>query len=174
MSIPLRTRALALVSALLFAAACADPVGQPAPAPSADLVGGVLGGVTGGLLSCAPLPYDSATQVIGPNGGTLRVGPHVFHVPAGSLDSSVAITATIVSGTTNTIRFQPEGLKFAKPAQLTMSYANCSLLGILAPKRVAYVDANQSILDYVNSVDDVLQLRVRGKIKHFSDYAVAW
>ena len=33
-----------------------------------------------GLVSCTPLPYDSVTQVIGPAGGLIVVGPHVLWV----------------------------------------------------------------------------------------------
>jgi hypothetical protein len=125
-------------------------------------------------LSCSQLPYDSASAVIGEAGGVIRVGPHSLTVPAGALSAPVTITATIPSGPTNRVRFQPEGLKFAVPAKVSISYANCSLLGILLPKQVAYVDANLGILDLLKSTDNLLARRVTGRIKHFSDYAVAW
>ena len=175
MSTSIRIRALALAGAVLFAAACADPVSQPAP-PSADLVGGEEGLNLGGLslLSCSQLPYDSASAVIGPAGGVLRVGPHTLTVPAGSLGDPVTITATILAGPTNRVHFEPEGLKFGEPARLTISYANCSLLGILLPKQVAYIDGNLGILDLLKSTDNLLARKVTGRLKHFSDYAVAW
>lgn len=175
MSTSIRIRALALVSAVLFAAACADPVSQPAP-PSADLQVGEEGLKLGdlSLLSCSQLPYDSVTTIIGPAGGALNVGPHRLLVPAGSLAQPVAITATIVTGPTNRVHFEPEGLKFGAPASVTISYANCGLLGSLLPKHVAYVDVNLSILELLRTTDNLLARKVTGRIKHFSDYAVAW
>jgi len=55
-----------------------------------------------------------------------------------------------------------------------MSYANCSLLGILLPKRIAYTDDNLNIISYLLSLDNLLAKRVTGKVNHFSEYAVAW
>jgi hypothetical protein len=112
---------------------------------------------------------------VGPNGGIIQVGPHYLAVPYGALSSPVSITAVIPSGSRiNQVRFQPEGLQFQRSAALTMSYANCSLLGKLLPKRIAYIDDNQNILEYLLSLD-LLNLRtVTGQVRHFSAYAVAW
>ena len=55
----------------------------------------------GGLLTCSPLPYDSATQVIGPLGGTIQVGMDTLVVPAGALLAPVAITMVAPSDTVN-------------------------------------------------------------------------
>lgn len=163
------------LGALLGAAAaiglsCAEPSSPPAPPI------GLLGGldVPTGLLQCTPLPYDSVTQTIGPEGGTIQVGPHSLEIPAGALDTAVTITAVAPSDTVNRIQFQPEGLTFGQYASLTMSYANCDLLGIWLPKRVAYVTPDLLILDYVPSLDSADSQTVRGKLQHFSDYAVAW
>ena len=78
--------------------------------------------------------------------------------------------------TTLTVRFGPEGLQFAagQHATLTLSYANCPLLGSLLPKRIAYTTDLLSILSYVISVDDLVHRRVSGSLEHFSRYAVAW
>jgi len=74
----------------------------------------------------------------------------------------------------NAVKFQPEGLRFAVPAALTMSYANCSLLGKLLPKRIAYTDDNLNIISYLLSLDNLLSKYVTGKVNHFSDYVIAW
>ena len=66
------------------------------------------------------------------------------------------------------------GLRFVTPAVLSMSYSNCSLLGILLPKRIAYTDDNLNIISYLLSLDNLLSSRVTGKLNHFSEYAVAW
>ena len=128
------------------------------------------------LLHCSPLPYASITQTIGPDGGTLVVGPHELSVPPGALSEQVSITAVVPSDEPyNVIRFAPAGLSFAHPAELTMSYANCSPVNDALPKRIAYTsDDLTDILDYLVSVNEPLTRRVTGRVEHFSTYAVAW
>ncbi len=151
------------------------PVGVT-PVPQADLIGGLLNTVTKtvGLLTCSKLPYDSVTQVIGKGGGVIYVGPHTFVVPSGALSQNVAITAVAPSAHVSEVLFQPDGLQFNKSASLTLSYANCNLLGSLLPREIARVDANLNILDYLLSVDNMLAKKVTGRVDHFTGYAVAW
>lgn len=127
-----------------------------------------------GLLQCAPQPYDSTTQTIGPEGGSIQAGSNVLWIPAGALADSVAITMIAPSDTVNRVQFQPEGLQFASPAWLTMGYANCSLLGQLVPKRIAYTTDALTILEYLLSFDNFFAQRVTGRLSHFSNYAIAW
>jgi hypothetical protein len=156
----------------LAALSCADP---SAPAPQGDLFGELpLPPPPVGLLTCTPLAADSVTQTIGPEGGTIVVGANTFSVPAGALDSAVAITAVAPSDSVNRVQFQPEGLTFQQPASLTMSYANCDLAGSILPKRIAYTTDLLLILDYLPSVDDLSGQTVTGLVSHFSDYAIAW
>ena len=147
---------------------------EPArPIPQASLIGDLLGAT--GLLQCTSLPYAATTQTIGSAGGTIRVGPHTLTVPAGALSSPVAITGALVTGRgVNAVHFEPEGLTFARSASLTLSYANCNLLGRLLPKRVAYVSDALDILSYLLSIDNPLGSKVTGRVDHFSNYAVAW
>ena len=95
-------------------------------------------------------------------------------MPAGALDHNVTITAYAPSGTVNQVNFGPQGLQFDRSASLTMSYANCSLVGYLLPKHIAYVDHDLNILYLLQSVDNLLTQKVTGKVDHFSDYALAW
>jgi hypothetical protein len=170
---PVRLLAVALV-----VCACTDraPISAPElvpPSPQASLLGGLLQAT--GLLKCSELPYDSETQTIGSGGGTIRVGPHTLTVPAGALASPVTITGELVTGrSVNAVHFEPEGLTFARSASLTMSYANCNLLGSLLPKRIAYVSDGLDILSYLLSIDNLLAKKVTGQVDHFSNYAVAW
>ncbi|PYP70813.1 MAG: hypothetical protein DMD41_14055 [Gemmatimonadetes bacterium] len=164
-----------LVCALALASACGDrqPTAPQPPAPSADLIGSLLHAT--GLLSCSNLPYDSTTQTIGPAGGSLSVGPHTLVIPRAALKQSVSITMILPTGLrVNAVKFKPAGLQFQTPAALTMSYANCSLLGKLLPKRIAYKTDNLQILYYLLSLDNLLSKYVTGKVNHFSDYVIAW
>ncbi len=124
------------------------------------------------LLSCSTQAYAVTTKAIGAQGGTIVVGTHRLVIPAGALATSVTIKAEQVSGNVNSVRFSPEGLQFAQPASLSLSYANCSPLMLL--KRVAYVNERLGILDLIPSLDNLFSKTVTGSIRHFSRYAVAW
>ncbi|SRR5437667_5330065 len=167
---------IAPVLLLVVALACTDrtPTSVPAaPAPDASLIGGLLGAT--GLLKCSSLPYASQTRTIGPLGGTISAGPHTLVIPPGALTSPTAITMTAPTGLgVNAVKFQPAGLRFVTPAALTMSYSNCSLLGKILPKRIAYTDDNLSIISYLLSLDNLFSKNVTGKVNHFSAYVVAW
>ena len=178
---PTRLVLVALLAAVVTVTAnCGDqtPMGvapasvAPMPAPEAGMVGDLLRRV--GLLKCTPLPSDSTSATIGPLGGVVRIGPHTLRIPAGALTSSVRITATQSRDTVNAVRFKPAGLTFRYPAALTMSYANCNLLGVLLPKRIAYTTDQYRILAYLLSLDNLGARQVTGKLNHFSQYAVAW
>jgi hypothetical protein len=153
----------------LLVVACGDP-----GAPKGDVTALLGSAPATGLLQCAPLPYDSTTQTIGPDGGTIQAGPHSLVIPAGALVEPTPITAVVTPGPVNAVRFGPEGLRFDRPAALTMSYANCDLLGSLLPKRIAYTSSAHEIIDYLPSADDLFGRRVTAALQHFSDYAVAW
>jgi hypothetical protein len=165
-----------LVGGLALAAACSDraPTAPQAPAPSASLLGSLLGPT--GLLKCSNLPYDSTTATIGRWGGSVSVGPHTLVIPPGALSNPTAITMVLPTnlGGVNAVQFKPAGLQFRTPAALTMSYANCSLLGNLLPKRIAYTTDNLQILSYLLSLDNLLSETVTGKVNHFSAYVIAW
>jgi hypothetical protein len=168
-----RLIAISTVLAVMAAASCDRGSTPVSPATRSDaLLGGILGNVS--LLTCTPLPPDSATVAVGPDGGVINVGPHRLIVPAGALDSVVNITATVQSDTVNVVHFQPTGLQFQVPARLHMSYANCGVLGVILPHSVAYIDRSFNVLDLLPSLDDVFTQRVSAGLHHFSDYAVAW
>jgi hypothetical protein len=161
-----------LAGAALVAASCGDGAQPTGPGPNGSLVGWLVQNT--GLVSCTPLPYDSVTQVVGPAGGTIVVGPHVLSIPAGALSDAVTITAVAPSDSVRRLQFRPEGLTFATPASLQMSYASCNLLGTLLPKQIAYTDDALTILEYLLSVDNPPTQTVTGRLHHFSSYAVAW
>ena len=137
---------------------------------------GLLGGVLKSLhlLQCRPLPYASESRWIGFGGGSISVGPHTLTIPAGALSRNVWITAEIISDDVNSIRFSPEGLEFSRKATLSMSYANCDIVGILLPKQIVYTTEGLRILELIPSLDDLLRRRTTGRIDHFSRYAVGW
>jgi hypothetical protein len=170
---------VSVVAASLFlvVSSCGDrsPTGVPSEieTPAQEGLFGWLAEQTR-LLRCSPLPAASTSETIGPEGGTIRVGPHSLSIPAGALDAAVTITATIPVDTVNRIRFAPSGLTFDVPARLTMSYANCDIISVLLPKRIAFMSGETTILEYLLSIDLPLSRVVKGRLEHFSNYAIAW
>jgi hypothetical protein len=132
---------------------------------------GTLGSVTD-LLLCSPQPYAVDTEVIGPEGGVLNVGTHRLVIPGGAVAGRVQITGEQVPGSTNSVRFSPDGLQFKKPATLTMTYDNCAL--VLLQKKIVYTTENLKILEVLSSLDLFKSKAVTAPIDHFSRYAVAY
>jgi hypothetical protein len=159
------------------------------PSPSFDLIGDLTGGLTGtvegltgtlvgtlgtvtDLLLCSPQPYAVTTRTIGPDGGMIAVGTHVLVIPKNALSQKVTITAEQVPGSTNSIRFSPEGLRFQQPAALTMTYGNCAL--VLLQKKIVFTSEKLKILEVLTSLDLFKKKTVSAPIDHFSRYAVAY
>jgi hypothetical protein len=179
-SVPTRAVVAGLFALTLLSSSCGDPTSSPnrirAPEAevetSASLIGWLLDQLN--LLSCTPLPYAQTTQTVGSGGGTINVGPHKLVIPAGALSGNVTITATAPSVPRREVQFEPHGLQFEEKATLTLSYAQCSLVAQLIPKKVVYVDGNLNILELLWSLDNFFLKKVSGKLDHFSGYAVAY
>lgn len=142
------------------------------PAPSSIIGTPDAPDINLSLLSCTPQRYLVNSLPIGPKGGKIKVGSHVLEIPAGALSDYVTIVAEQVSGSTNSVRFSPEGLTFALPAVLTLSYDNC-----LAPpvaRKIVYTSDRLEILELLKSIDKVQTKTVTSPIDHFSRYAVAY
>ncbi len=181
-NIRLKATALVLGLGVIIAAACAEttaPVPQPelraVQADSAQLLELLQTILKKTLyLQCSALPTASDTEWVGPAGGTLHIGPHKLVIPAGALDSLTRITATAPSGTMNRIEFQPHGLTFDREAKLTMSYANCGLVGGLLPRHIVYANDELRPLEFLDAVPNLLRRETTAKLDHFSDYVLAW
>ena len=187
-----RFATLALTLALVAGVSCTssegaltDPsVGMTSqqPAQSLGSLGGLVGGLTGtvvntlsgvtDLLTCSPRPYAVTTKTIGPEGGSIAVGKNLLVIPKKALSVKTRITAEQMPGSTNSVRFSPEGLHFAKSAELAIDYENC--LAVPLPKKLVYTTEALSILELLKSKDYPKYDYVTGSIDHFSRYAVAY
>jgi hypothetical protein len=163
---------------LLVGAGCSStdesPAGPSTGAPEAALLSSPLSSTLFSLdlLTCTSLPYAAATATVGREGGTIRVGKSTLVVPPGALLSQVTIKAEQMPGAANSIRFSPAGLKFARPARLTMSYDNCLLA--LPAKRIVYTTEGLRVLELLQTLDLRLSRTVSAPIDHFSRYAIAY
>jgi hypothetical protein len=186
-----RLTSLALAFVLVAGLSCTsdttapmDPsVEQQQSSPSFGLIGdltdgltstvaGTLGNVTD-LLLCSPQKYAVTTGTIGPKGGEIVVGSHRLIIPKDALSRKTEITAEQIRGKTNSIRFSPEGLRFEKPAELTMSYDNCAV--VLLQKKIVYTNEKLKILEVLKASLDLFKKKtVTAPIDHFSRYAIAY
>jgi hypothetical protein len=148
------------------AAVPTDTTGAPT-----DTTGITLSGMN--LLACEPQRYAADMRVIGPAGGQLMVGNHKLTIMPDALSKEVAIVMEQIEGTVNSVRLSPEGLQFAIPAILSLSYKNCPT-ATWHYRRIVYTDEALSILEVMPSLDFNRAAQVKGLIYHFSRYAVAY
>ena len=138
-----------------------------------------------GLVPCGQ-SYDSVTQLIGPKGGALAVGPHYLLVDSLVLTDTVRITAVAPADTVRWVRFQPDGLLFPPNladgwgALLYTNYKDCGL-PTSDTLRIAQVTDALGILGYLQTYVKSKknpwsqgQQYVVGLLPHFSNYAIAW
>ena len=166
---------LAIVLSLGLGVSCTTGDLGPNDAPAVPQFGSVTvipTIVTFNLLQCDPQRYVSVTKVVGPRGARIKVGSHSLEIPPGALSKDVTIVAEQVTDATNSVRFGPEGLTFAQPATLTMSYDNC--VSTAAPKSIVYTSEQLNILEQLKSDDRTQAKSVVSPIQHFSRYAVAY
>jgi hypothetical protein len=133
------------------------------------------------LIACSQ-SYDSVTQVIGPLGGLIAVGPHYLWVDSLALAKRVSITAVAPAGRVRWVRFHPDGLVFRTnsktgyPAIVYTDYTSCEVPASAAV-RIAQVSDALGILRYLQTYVRINQDEVQfvaAVLPHFSNYAVAW
>jgi hypothetical protein len=120
------------------------------------------------FLSCAPARYEAETRVIGPEGGEIVVGGHRLSIPRGALTRPTVITAEVPVSTIASVQFSPHGLRFARPAVLTLDFNHCTAAGAVT---AAYFDENHDVLEW--PVTSVSGRRAAVQIQHFSRYGMA-
>jgi hypothetical protein len=119
------------------------------------------------------IPYDIYKSVrIGALGGKLDLGDNNTIVfPPGAVLRETTITAHVPAGDTARVQFTPEGLQFAVPAIVTLSYSAC-----ITPSTnlaVVYLKAD-TIAEVEPSQSNPKTKTVTAYINHFSSYAVAY
>jgi hypothetical protein len=126
------------------------------------------------FLRCEPQDYSGDAEVIGPNGGELRMGHHKLIIPKGALDREVLVVGEAPVSELVEVQFSPHGLKFKRPVELVLSYSHC----IIPPAytyRIVYVgEDGKQILEFPPSKDDKSIKEVEALIGHFSGYIVAF
>ena len=122
------------------------------------------------VLACSRRQAQTASAIIGPSGGTLAIGDDKLIVPPGALQQETLITGTIPEDTTASIHFEPEGLRFKKPAGLVLDARGCGQLS--GEPSVLYLDDNGNILEQIDAIYSNWWHTVAAPIQHFSVYAI--
>ena len=184
----------------LAVSGCAESVAPEVAPPEAAPAGGtdasLLGGLVDGLLSqpllvsllqrSAPLAGDvSASAIIGEAGGTISIPAAGFSItfPRGAVREPVRITATALAGSNVAYRFEPHGLVFRQSPVITQSLglteAVQRLLSLDGLEGAYFADdaalgsGTATVTEVLPTSVDLLSLRLRFSIRHFSGYAVS-
>ncbi|HEX5972814.1 MAG TPA: hypothetical protein VFY85_12865 [Gemmatimonadaceae bacterium] len=185
----------AITGAILAIAACTGdvlaPTSQlngvrPAPSRGRDVLparGGTGNASASGAnaaSSGAPVPVScgarrmiQASGTFGPAGGILTFGNSSLVIPGGALRDTVTISATQLDDGSSTVRFEPHGLHFYKPAGLVLDGTGCALPADEAPSIVYLGDAGE-VLETIPAYYDPHWRTVAAPIEHFSGYAIAF
>lgn len=177
-----------LVAAFFLALACTGPDSTSPASPIADTGPSTFSGPAGSGMSASrgerghevpsPARCDPAEKVVasgtfGPDGGVLRIGSSYLSIPPGALSAQVTITGRSLGDGSSTIQFQPEGLRFRRPAGLVLSSDGCRIPPGAAPS-VVYLGAAGEVVEDIPASYDHRRRRVAAPIHHFSGYAIAF
>jgi hypothetical protein len=110
------------------------------------------------------------TAVIGPDGGTLRVGANSVVVPRGALSERIRMTATVLD-TIAAIELEPHGLRFALPVELTIDTGECAVREEQHPM-LFYLDDAGEVEETIDGQLGEGGDSFHAPIVHFSVYAI--
>jgi len=131
---------------------------------------GSSGTVAGRLVACEQREAVADSALIGPTGGTLRVGNNELVVPPGALLGTVMLRGEVPTDTVASIRLYPEGLTFNRAAGLVLDAQGCADPGTAA--KILYLDDAGSVLEEIDAYYTPWLKRVAAPITHFSRYAL--
>jgi hypothetical protein len=124
----------------------------------------------GHVVACEQRTAATDSAVIGPAGGTLRVGNNELIVPAGALLEPVMIRGEVPADTIASIRLLPEGLVFRREAGLVLDASGCA--DPASGFKILYLDDAGNVLEEIEAVHTPWWKRVAAPITHFSRYAL--
>ena len=128
------------------------------------------------LVRCKLQKPETIARRIGPDGGTIEIGPYTLTIPPGALPRRVTIVARIRGGdSVSVVAFKPNWLVFEQFATLSMNYAKCDVdEDAESALRIAVVDDQYQIVDYLPSTTDTSSQSVIAPITQVRTYAVAY
>lgn len=168
-------RAAFAAASLLAALACsvADPVAPGSVFKSDPVSADRTPRRQPTIVRCSSSDAAAASGVFGPDGGVLRFGASRLVVPAGALRARVRISVTPRAGQAGVVDFQPEGLRFHRPARLVLSATGCAVPADGVPA-IVYLGTEGEILETIAATYYRRWNEVVAPIVHFSGYAIAF
>lgn len=137
------------------------------PSPVVTALGSVISSVS------------PSTQSIGPAGGTVSSsdGRLTLSVPANALSAATTLSIQSISNTApggrgNGYRLQPDGLTFAQPVTLTMSYTDSDIAGGSAQALGIATQAADGTWSRATPTVDTVNKTVSVTSSHFSDWSL--
>ena len=116
---------------------------------------GEKGGPEIQLLRCEPRDYEAAAEIIGPQGGTIKVGEHQLVIPAGALAQEELIVAEAPTSSLVDVNFGPHGQLpvIPGPARLPLGAGPAGEPGQTAPAGIDRVEV--ALLVHVGQEGDL-------------------
>ncbi|MEP7002787.1 MAG: hypothetical protein ABI969_20010 [bacterium] len=170
-----------LIATLATALACGGDQSALSPLAPVGSSSALRGGVASArgnngkyhATTCSTHNTFNGSGVFGPAGGTLTFGSSRLIIPAGALQDTVTISATIPDGDESHVEFAPHGLRFDKPAGLLLGTEGCSIDEAGVPD-VVYLSESGEVLELIPAVYDPHWHTFAASIWHFSGYAIAF
>ena len=173
----------ALAAAALLTAACADVASGPTRLRATAGPLRVKDRTTEGsaqLLACAPpAAEERAVAVVGPLGGTVRLGNSSVHVPAGALLDATVLE--IVAPASAVVEYEIHALGvshflFERPVTVTLDYKRCAaeLPGNAKGEGVYLRRGPYEVLEHMGGTLDRDAHTLTFTTGHLSGYAVAF
>jgi hypothetical protein len=169
----LRLVALFVLAAAAGACDAGRSIGPANPASSPELALRHTNSVgeEARALVCTRREAQQGSALIGPAGGTLIVGQNQLIIPPGALREPTMIVGTVPPDVIPTIRLEPSGLIFERPAGLRLDVTGCELADSVPD--IVYVDDAGIIRERIAAVFSNLWKTIAAPIDHFSAYQIA-
>lgn len=118
-----------------------------------------------------PAQLRTLGVIIGPDGGVVRLGPHMLEVPAGAVSEPVTFSMVYGSTTAVAVDCYPSPYQFAVPVRLTLSFAGTQYQGNdRAAILSVYYMPERGAPEQMPSSVDLQGMRVTAEVNHFSRY----
>lgn len=137
--LPILRKGLVLFAAIAFAA-CGDGVSPLAPSEDAPDQAAALAPAANVMVLCRAVAAKGGDVAVSgwitpEEGGRLAAGGVVFQVPPGAVRKPVRVTMMVPADSHLVVRFAPHGLRFSKPARLSVDLAGAAGLAALSRER---------------------------------------
>ena len=166
-------------AALIALAACADPasITRNPDAGQLSMSASAGKGKQWKPIACATSGRKKANGVIGPDGGTIRLGNTAFTVPAGALTATQKFEMQVPPSEFLEVEIDAKGhrsFQFQKPVTVTVDYSRCSI----DPSKLAVAmwhvdDDTGTLLEQMNTVLDADAKTISFTTPHLSVYIMA-